>query len=89
MTPIEVVREGFALALALAWPLVAAAAAGVAATALLGRWSGVQDPALGLLARMIAVVVALVVLVAAMAASLREFTDRSWAELPALGRTSR
>ena len=82
----DVVRDGFALVLALAWPLVAAAVAGVLAGGIVARLTGLQDQALGLLARMLAVVVAIVMLAAGMAEAVRAFTDESWAVLPALGR---
>jgi type III secretory pathway component EscS len=80
-----VVREGFALVLALVWPLVGAAVAGVLAGGIIARLSGLQDQALGLIARMVAVAVAIVLLVAGMADAVKVFTRERWAELPALG----
>lgn len=82
----DVVRGGFALVLALAWPLVGAAIAGVLAGGIVARLTGLQDQALGLVARMIAVVLAIALLAAGMAEAVRAFADESWAELPALGR---
>ena len=82
----DVVRDGFALVLALAWPLVGAAVAGALAGGIVARLTGLQDQALGVLARMVAVVVAIAVLVTGMAEAVRAFAGESWAELPALGR---
>jgi flagellar biosynthesis protein FliQ len=83
---IDVVHEGFALVLALAWPLVGAAVAGVLAAAILGRVTGLQDQTLGLVGRMVAVVVAVVLLAAGMAEAVRAFTRETWSTLPELGR---
>lgn len=82
----DVVRDGFALVLALAWPLVGAALAGVIAGGIAARLTGVQDPALGLVLRMLAVVVAIAMLATGMAAAVRAFTEEIWSALPELGR---
>jgi type III secretory pathway component EscS len=82
----DVVREGFALVLALSWPLVGAAVAGVLAGGIAARLTGLQDPAVGLVTRMIAVVVAIALLATGMAAAVQAFTDETWSALSALGR---
>lgn len=82
----DVMRGGFALVLALAWPLLGAAVAGVIAGGIAARLTGIQDPALGLVARMLAVVVAIALLATGMAAAVLAFTDEAWSGLPALGR---
>ena len=82
----DIVRDGFALVLALVWPLVGAAVAGVLAGGIVTRLTGLQDQALGLVARMVAVVLAIALLAAGMAQALRAFADESWSQLSALGR---
>jgi type III secretory pathway component EscS len=86
---VEAVQAGFALVLALAWPLVGAAVAGVLAGGIATRLTGLQDQALGLALRMVAVAIAIAVLAVGMAGAVREFTSEQWAELPAMGRADR
>ncbi len=85
----DVVQSGFALVLALAWPLVGAAVAGVLAAGIAARLTGLQDQALGLAVRMVAVALALALLAVGMAQAVRQFASERWAELPALGRAER
>jgi type III secretory pathway component EscS len=84
---VDAVQAGFALVLALAWPLVGAAVAGVLAGGIAARLTGLQDQALGLALRMVAVAIAIAVLAVGMAGAVREFTSEQWAELPAMGRS--
>jgi flagellar biosynthesis protein FliQ len=85
-TLVELVHAGFALVLAIAVPLLLAALAGVLVAAVIARGFGVQDAAMGMLARAVAVLVALMVLGAGWAASMVAFTDEAWSGLAALGR---
>jgi flagellar biosynthesis protein FliQ len=86
---VELVHGGFALVLAIAVPLLVAALAGVVVAAAISRAFGIQDAALGLLARSIAVLVAVVVLGAGWAASTTQFTGDAWGSLAAIGRGGR
>lgn len=80
------VHDGFAVALLIALPLVAAAVAGVLATAVLTRALGLTDPTLGLLLRAVAVFAAIAAFGARWATQLTEHTAAAWQQLGALGR---
>jgi flagellar biosynthesis protein FliQ len=83
---VELVHGGFALVLAIAVPLLAAGLVGVLVAAAISRAFGIQDAALGMLARAVAVLVAVMVLGAGWAASTTSFTAEAWAGLAAIGR---
>lgn len=83
---IELVQDGFALVLEIAVPLLVAALVGVLAAAAIARAFGIQDAAMGLLTRAIAVLVAITILGAGWAASVTTFTADAWSSLAALGR---
>ncbi len=80
------VHDGFAVALLIALPLLAAAVAGVLATAVATRALGLSDPTLGLLLRAVAVFAAIAAFGAGWAAQLGEHTRSAWQRLGALGR---
>ncbi|HWB79421.1 MAG TPA: hypothetical protein VG755_30875 [Nannocystaceae bacterium] len=82
----ELVQDGFALVLEIAVPLFVAALAGVLAAAAIARAFGIQDAAMGLLTRGIAVLVAITIFGAGWAASVTGFTRDAWSGLAALGR---
>jgi flagellar biosynthesis protein FliQ len=82
---IALVREGVLLALLLAAPvLVAALVAGVI-TGLLGAFTQIQDPAVGLVPRVAAVGIAIVVFAPSIAKQLGVFADRIWPLIAAIG----
>lgn len=83
---VALVHDGFALVLAIAIPLVAAAVVGVLLAVLATRTLGIADPALGAVARSLAVFAALAVFGATWATQLRDFTASAWQQLTALGR---
>lgn len=79
------VREAMLLALLLAAPfLVAALAAGIV-TGLIGAFTQMQDPAIGLVPRVAAVGLALVVFAPSIARQLDAFVGRLWPMLAAIG----
>jgi flagellar biosynthesis protein FliQ len=82
---VALVREGLLLALLLAAPvLVAALVAGIV-TGLIGAFTQVQDPAVGLVARVAAVGVALALFAPSIAGQLAAFATRLWPLVAALG----
>jgi flagellar biosynthesis protein FliQ len=82
---VAVVREGLLLALWLAAPvLVAALIAGIV-TGLIGAFTQIQDPAVGLLPRVAAVGAALVLFAPAIGHQLDAFTSRLWPLVAAVG----
>ena len=84
----ELVQQGFGLVIEIAVPLLLAALVGVLAAAGIARAFGIQDPAMGLLTRAIAVIAAIAVLGVGWAASITAFTSEAWSGLAALGRGS-
>jgi flagellar biosynthesis protein FliQ len=82
----ELVQEGFSLVIEIAVPMLLAALVGVLAAAGIARAFGIQDAAMGLLTRAIAVIAAITILGAGWAASVTSFTRDAWSGLAALGR---
>ena len=83
---VALVHDGFALLLTIAIPLVAAAVVGVLLAVLATRALGIADPAVGAVARALAVFAALAVFGATWATQLHDFTATAWSQLAALGR---
>jgi flagellar biosynthetic protein FliQ len=82
---LALVREGLLLALVLAAPLlVAALIAGIVA-GLIGAFTQVQDPAVGLVARVAAVGAALALFAPSIAGQLDAFATRVWPLVAAVG----
>jgi len=80
-----VVREGLLLALLLAAPvLVAALVAGIV-TGLLAAFTQIQDPAVGLVPRVAAIGLALVLFAPSIAHQLAAFAARLWPLIVAAG----
>ncbi len=75
---VGLLREGLLLALLLAAPvLVAALAAGIL-TGLLGAFTQIQDPAIGLVPRVAAVGAAVILFAPSIAHQLEVFANRIW-----------
>ncbi|RMG96105.1 MAG: hypothetical protein D6705_12010 [Deltaproteobacteria bacterium] len=81
MDPSSVLVESARMAVLSAMPLVAAAAAATFAAAAIGRLFGWQDPAVGQLARLAAVVAALATAAGPMADELRSYLADSLRDL--------
>jgi flagellar biosynthesis protein FliQ len=82
---VGVLREAVLLALLLAAPfLVASLVAGIA-TGLIGAFTQIQDPAVGLVPRVAAVGVAIVVFAPSIASQLDAFASRLWPLVAAIG----
>lgn len=82
---VALLREGLLLALLLAAPfLVAALVAGVV-TGLVGAFTQIQDPAVGLVPRVAAVGVAFALFAPSIARQLEAFTGRLWPMVTAIG----
>ncbi|HET9620282.1 MAG TPA: flagellar biosynthetic protein FliQ [Kofleriaceae bacterium] len=85
---VGVVREGVLLVLWLAAPfLVAALLAGIV-SGLIGAFTQIQDPSLGLLPRVVAVGAALVMFAPSIGHQLDVFTSRLWPMIAAVGTSS-
>ncbi len=80
-----VVREGLLLALLLAAPFLVAALLAGLVTGLVGAITQVQDPAVGLVARVAAVGVALVLFAPSVAHQLEAFATKLWPLITAAG----
>jgi flagellar biosynthesis protein FliQ len=78
-------REGLLLALLLAAPLLVAALVAGAITGLLGAFTQIQDPAVGLVPRVAAVGVALALFAPSIARQLDAFATRLWPMVTAIG----
>ena len=87
MTPslVAVVREGVLLALLLAAPLLVAALIAGVVTGLVGAVTQVQDPSIGLVPRVAAVGVAIVLFAPSIAHQLEAFAARIWPMIVAAG----
>jgi flagellar biosynthesis protein FliQ len=87
MTPslVAFVREGVLLALLLAAPLLVAALIAGILTGLIGAFTQIQDPAVGLVPRVAAVGIALAVFAPSIAQQLDTFTARLWPLVVAVG----
>jgi flagellar biosynthesis protein FliQ len=82
---VALLREGILLALLLAAPLlVAALAAGVLA-GLVGAFTQIQDPAVGLVPRVAAVGIAIVMFAPSIARQLEVFASKLWPLITAAG----
>jgi flagellar biosynthesis protein FliQ len=82
---VALVREGVLLALLLAAPLLVAALIAGILTGLLGAFTQIQDPAVGLVPRVAAVGVALAVFAPSIAQQLDAFAARLWPLVAAIG----
>ena len=82
---VAVVREGLVLALLLAAPLLVAALVAGVVSGLIGALTQIQDPALGLVSRVAAVGIALVVFAPSIARQLEAFAARLWPLITAAG----
>jgi len=82
---VAVMREGLLLALWLAAPLLVAALVAGVVTGLIGAFTQVQDPAVGLVPRVAAVGVALVVFAPSIGQQLDAFTSRLWPLVATIG----
>jgi flagellar biosynthesis protein FliQ len=85
---VSVMREGLLLALLLAAPLLVAALVAGVLTGLIGAFTQIQDPAVGLVPRVAAVGVALVVFAPSIAHQLNAFAGRIWPLIAAIGNGS-
>ena len=82
---VAVVREGTLLALLLAAPLLVAALIAGILTGLVGAFTQLQDPAVGLVPRVAAVGIALVLFAPSIAHQLDAFAGRLWPLVAAVG----
>jgi len=82
---VALVREGALLVLLLAAPLLVAALVAGILTGLVGAFTQIQDPAIGLLPRVAAVGLALVVFGPSIAHQLDAFASRLWPLVAAVG----
>ncbi len=79
------VREGLLLTLLLAAPLLVAALLAGVITGLVGAFTQIQDPAVGLVPRVAAVGVAIVLFAPSIAHQLEAFASRVWPLVTAVG----
>lgn len=82
---VAVMREGLLLALLLAAPLLVAALVAGVLTGLIGAFTQIHDPAVGLVPRVAAVGAALVVFGPSIAHQLEAFAGRLWPLVAAIG----
>jgi flagellar biosynthesis protein FliQ len=82
---VALVREGFLLALLLAAPLLVAALVAGVVSGLLGAFTQIQDPALGVVPRAAAVAIAVVLFAPSIGKQLDEFTSRLWPKVVVVG----
>jgi len=82
---VALVREGLLLALLLAAPLLVAALLAGIVTGLIGAFTQIQDPAVGLVPRVAAVGVALALFAPSIAGQLEAFANRLWPLVAAVG----
>lgn len=75
---VALLREGVLLALLLAAPLLVAALAAGIVSGLIGAFTQIQDPAVGLVPRVAAVGLAIVVFAPSIARQLDAFASRIW-----------
>jgi flagellar biosynthesis protein FliQ len=75
---VALLREGILLALLLAAPLLVAALVAGVLTGLIGAFTQIQDPAVGLVPRIAAVGIAIVVFAPSIARQLDAFASRIW-----------
>jgi len=82
---VALVREGLLLVLLLAAPLLVAALVAGIVTGLVGAFTQIQDPAVGLVPRVAAVGVALVLFAPSIGHQLDAFASRLWPLVAAVG----
>jgi len=82
---VALLREGVLLALLLAAPLLVAALVAGVLTGLLTAFTQIQDPAVGLVPRIAAVGIAIVVFAPSIARQLDAFASRLWPLITAAG----
>ncbi len=82
---VSVLREGLMLALLLAAPLLVAALVSGIVTGLVGAFAQIQDPAVALLPRVIAVGAALLLFAPSIGHQLEVFAGRLWPLIAAAG----
>jgi flagellar biosynthesis protein FliQ len=82
---VALLREGLLLALLLAAPLLVAALVAGVITGLIGAFTQIQDPAVGLVPRVAAVGVALALFAPSIAHQLAAFASRLWPLVTAIG----
>lgn len=82
---VGLVREAVLLALLLAAPMLIAALLAGVVTGLLGAFTQIQDPAVGMVPRVAAVGVAVVLFAPSIAQQLTVFASRLWPLVAAIG----
>lgn len=82
---VALMREGLLLALLLAAPLLVAALVAGVITGLIGALTQIQDPAVGLVPRVAAVGIALVLFAPSIGRQLDAFTARLWPLVTVIG----
>jgi len=82
---LPLVHDAFAVVIAIAVPMLAAALAGVLVAGVLGRLTGVGDASGAAVVRAAAMLVAIGILGAAWADEVRGFAARSWSTLATAG----
>ena len=82
---VALVREGILLTLLLAAPLLVAALIAGVITGLVAAFTQIQDPAVGLVPRVAAVGIAIVLFGPAIARQLAAFADRLWPLVTSVG----
>jgi flagellar biosynthesis protein FliQ len=82
---VALLREGLLLALLLAAPLLVAALIAGVITGLVGAFTQIQDPAVGLVPRVAAVGLALALFAPSIARQLDAFASRIWPLVIAIG----
>jgi flagellar biosynthetic protein FliQ len=82
---VALLREGVLLALWLAAPLLVAALLAGVLTGLVGAFTQIQDPAIGLVSRVAAVGIALVLFAPSIGQQLEAFVGRLWPLVAAIG----
>jgi len=85
---VGLLREGLLLALLLAAPLLIAALFAGVVTGLVGAFTQIQDPAVGLVPRIAAVGVAVVLFAPSIAHQLEVFASRLWSLVAVVGSAS-
>ncbi|MDB4963993.1 MAG: Bacterial export protein family 3 [Myxococcales bacterium] len=82
---VALLREGFLLALLLAAPLLVAALIAGVITGLIGAFTQIQDPAVGVVPRVAAVGITIVLFASSIANQLEAFANRLWPLVTAVG----
>lgn len=82
---VALLREGFLLALLLVAPLLVAALIAGVITGLIGAFTQIQDPAVGLVPRVAAIGIAVVLFAPSIARQLDAFAGRIWPLITSIG----